>query len=83
MFRMGPIHAQDNGQGVYGTEPECTARYRDLLYTRTGIGYHRSHRNRPRACAYPTGISRKSRGASTPHGIPGSHQVIPQVCSHA
>jgi len=48
MLRMGPVHAWDNGQGVSSTEPECTARYRDLLYARTGIGCHRSHRNRPR-----------------------------------
>jgi len=32
MLRMGHVHARDNGQGVSGTEPECTARYRDLLY---------------------------------------------------
>jgi len=48
MLRMGPINTQENGQGVFGTEPERTARYRDLLYVRTGIGCHRSHRNRPR-----------------------------------
>ena len=34
MFRMGPVHARDNGPGVSGTEPERTARYRDLLYAR-------------------------------------------------
>ena len=34
MFRMGPVHAQDNGPGVSGTEPECTARYRGVLYAR-------------------------------------------------
>jgi len=33
MFRVGPVHARDNGPGVSGTEPECTARYRVLLYT--------------------------------------------------
>jgi len=27
IFRMGPVHAQDNGQGVSDTEPERTARY--------------------------------------------------------
>jgi len=48
MLRMGLVHAQDNGQGVSGTEPEHTARYRDLLYAQTGIRYHRSHRNKPR-----------------------------------
>ena len=26
MFRMGPVHARDNGPGVSGTEPERTAR---------------------------------------------------------
>ena len=34
MFRMGPVHARDNGPGVSGTEPERTARHRDLLYAR-------------------------------------------------
>ena len=34
MFRMGPVHAWNNGPGVSGTEPERTARYRDLLYSR-------------------------------------------------
>ena len=69
MFRIGPVHAQGNGSGVSGTEPERTARYRDLLYARTGVGFHRSHRNRLRTCAYPAGIKRMSRGASRPHGI--------------
>ena len=32
MLRMGPVHAQDNGQGVSSAEPERTARYEDLLY---------------------------------------------------
>jgi len=31
MFRMGPVHARDNGPGVSDAEPERTA-YRDLLY---------------------------------------------------
>jgi len=83
MFRMGPVLVRDNGPGVSGAEPECTARYKDLLYARTGIKYHRSHRNKRRACVYPAGINRRSRGASTPHGIPGGRQVIPQVCGHA
>ena len=65
MLKMGPVHDRDNGQGVSGTELERTARYRDLLYARIGVEYRRSCRNRPRACAYPTGINR-SRGASTP-----------------
>ena len=34
MFRMGPVHAWDNGPGVSGTEPERTARHLDLLYAR-------------------------------------------------
>jgi len=42
MLRMGFVHAWDNGQGVCGTDPESIARYRDLLYARTGIGCHRS-----------------------------------------
>ena len=44
MFRMGPVHARDNGPGVSDAEPEHTARYQDLLYARTGIGHRRSHR---------------------------------------
>jgi len=66
MFSVGPVHARDNGSGVSDIESECTARYRDLLYARTGIEYRRFHRNKPRACAYPAGINRKSRGTSTP-----------------
>ena len=34
MFRIGLMHARDNGPGITGTEPERTARYRDLLYAR-------------------------------------------------
>jgi len=34
MFRMGPVHARDNGPGVSGTEPKHTARYQVLLYAR-------------------------------------------------
>ena len=34
MFRMGLVHARDNGPGVSGTELERTARHRDLLYAR-------------------------------------------------
>jgi len=40
-------------------------------YARIGVGYRRSHKNRLRACAYPAGIHRRSRGASTPLEIPG------------
>ena len=76
MFRMGPVHPRDKNPGVSDAEPECNTRYRDLLYTRTGIGYRGSHRNRPRACAYLAGINRRSRGASTPHRIPNDCSVI-------
>jgi len=31
---MGPVHARNNGPGVSGSEPERTARYRELLYAR-------------------------------------------------
>jgi len=82
MFRMGPIHARDNGPGVSGAELECTARYRYLLFARIGIKYRRSYINRLRACAYFVGINR-SRGARTPHEIPGGRQMIPKVCGHA
>ena len=34
MFRVGPMHARDNGPEVSGTKSERTARYRDLLYAR-------------------------------------------------
>ena len=51
-----------------------------LIVRLTGIGYHKSHRNRPRACAYAAGINRRDSGTSTPHGIPGGRQVIPQEC---
>ena len=53
MLRMGLVHARDNGQGVFGTESERTAKYQDLLYARTGIGCHRSHRNGPGAYSTP------------------------------
>ena len=32
MLRMGLVHVRDNGQGVFGIEPEHTTRYWDLLY---------------------------------------------------
>ena len=66
MLRMAPVHAQDNGQGVSGTEPERTSRYQDLLYARTGIGCHHSIGIGPGA--YGTTGRQGSRGASTPHG---------------
>ena len=53
MFRMGPVHARDNGPGVCGTEPERSARYQDLLYARTRIGCHRSRWNRLGAYGTP------------------------------
>jgi len=34
MFRIGPVHTQDNGPEVSDTEPKRTARYRVLLYAR-------------------------------------------------
>ena len=82
MFRIGPVFARDNDHGVSGVEPERIARHRDLLYAQIGVGYYRSHKNRPRTCSYPTGINRRSRGASTPHEIPSGRQVIPQVYGH-
>jgi len=66
IFRMGPVRAWNNGPGVSGTEPERTARYRDLLYARIEIGCHRSHGIGPGA--YGTPGRQESRGASTPHG---------------
>ena len=52
---MRSIHARDNILGVSGAELECTVRYRDLLYARRGVRYHRSHRNRLKSCAYSAG----------------------------
>jgi len=77
MFRMGSVLDRDNDYGVSSAKPERTIRYRDLLNARIGVGYRRSHRTRLRACAYPTRINRRSRGANTPHGIPDGRQVIP------
>jgi len=57
MLRMGLVHTQDNSQGVSGIEPECTARYRDLLYAQTWIECHRSQG----LMAHPTG-----RGVGVP-----------------
>ena len=34
MFRMGPVHARDNGLGVSSTEPERTTKHWNLLYAR-------------------------------------------------
>ena len=52
MFRMGPMHARDNGPGVSGIEPERTARYRDLLYAE-GLSIRP---NRNRVSPFPIGI---------------------------
>jgi len=79
MFKMGPVHARDNGQGVSDTESECTARYRDLLYARIGIECHRSHRNRPRGLWH---IRQEIRGVGMPvhsRKIPGGLQVEFQI----
>ena len=81
MFNMGPVLARDNDHGVSGAEPECTARYRELIVCPNGIGYRRSHINKPKVI--PGRNNRRSRGVSTLHGIPGGRQVIPQVCGHA
>jgi len=40
MFRMGPLHAQDNSPRISGTEPERSARNRDLFARPTGVGRH-------------------------------------------
>ena len=56
MFRMGPVLAWDNDHGVSGAEPKRTAKYRELIVRPNGIGYCKSHRNRPKTCAYPGGI---------------------------
>ena len=37
MFRVGHVHARDNGLEVSGTEPERTAMYVDLLYVQTEL----------------------------------------------
>ena len=43
MFRIGPVHARDNGPEVSGTEPKRTVQYPDLLYAGLSI---RPNRNR-------------------------------------
>jgi len=67
IFRIVSVHAQDNGLGVSGAELERSARYQDLLYARTVIGCHRSHRNRPRGLWHTRQEIRRSRGVSKPH----------------
>jgi len=78
-FKMSPVHAWDNGPGVSGTEPERTARYRDLVYIQTGIGSCHSHRNRPKGLWHTRQDIRRSRGASTPYRNTGVLQVEFQV----
>ena len=70
MFRMGPVHAWDNGPGVSGIEPECTARDWDLLYARRSLSIRP---NRNRVSPFPTGYTQGiiahpagRQGASTP-----------------
>jgi len=58
MFRMGLVLARNNDHGVSGAAPERITRYRKLIVRQNGIGYHRSHRNRPKACAYSGGVIR-------------------------
>ena len=60
---MGPVHTGDNGPGVSDVETECTAKYWDLLYARTRVGYRRSHKDRLRTCVYSTG---KTGGVGVP-----------------
>ena len=81
---MGLMHAQDNGPGVSGTEPECTARYRSyyipvgLNIARTGIEYHRSPKKYTQGITpHPTG----GRGVGVPvhpTETPGGLQVESQ-----
>ena len=83
MFSMDHVLARDNDHGVSGAKPERTARYQKLIVRPNEIGYRRSYRNRHKACAYPGGVNKRSRDASTPHGIPGGLQVILKECGHA
>ena len=53
MFRMGPVHARDNGPGLSGTEPERTARHR-IYYMPEGLIIH-PYRNR--VSPFPTGYT--------------------------
>ena len=82
MFSMGPVLARDNDHGVSDAEPERTAGYQKLIIhsnrigiadpIEIGLGFAHSGRS-----------NRRSRGASTPHGLPGGRQVIPKECDHA
>ena len=53
MFRMGPVHARDNGLGEFSTEPERTARHR-TYYMREGLSIRL---NRNRVSPFPTGYT--------------------------
>ena len=53
MFRMGPVHARDNGPGVSGTEPERTARHR-TYYMPESLSIRP---NRNRVSPFPTGYT--------------------------
>jgi len=79
MFRMGLVHARDNGPGVSGAKSEHTARYQDLLYTRTRIGCVATPtRIGPEAYDIP---DRRSGGVEVPINpteIPGGLQVEPK-----
>ena len=74
MFRMGSVHAQDNGPGVSGTEPERTVGT-GSYYMPVGLSI-RPNRNRVSPLSkeiYPGDYStpdrrQGSRGASPPHG---------------
>ena len=63
----------NRGVTVFGTEPKCTARYQDLLYTRTGIGCHRSNRNRSRDLWH---IEKVIRGVGVPVHPTETHGVL-------
>jgi len=79
IFRMGPVHAQDNNPWVSGIESERAARYRDLLCAWTGIGCHRSHKNKRRGLWH---IQQEIRGGGVPvhpTKTPGGLQVESQV----
>ena len=52
MFRMGLVHAQDNGPGVSGTEPERTAGT-GTYYMPEGLSIRP---NRNRVSSFPTEI---------------------------
>ena len=86
MFRMCPVHAQDDGPGVFGTELEHIARYQDLLYARTSLiilpkrnRVYYSQRNRPRGLWRTLQKVRRVGVPVYPTEIPGGLQVESQV----